>query len=42
METILSPKRRFELELQGTKSQKVPSVDTAVEASQTTDFSDHQ
>jgi hypothetical protein len=30
METIRSPKRRFELELHGAKSQKASIIDTAV------------
>jgi hypothetical protein len=37
-ETILSAKRRFELEPHGTKSQKTSVIDTAVKASQRTVF----
>jgi hypothetical protein len=36
METIPSPKRRFERELHGTKSQKASIIDTAVKASHRT------
>jgi hypothetical protein len=42
METIHSPKRRLELELHGTKSQKASVIDTAVKASQKTVFFYHQ
>jgi hypothetical protein len=41
MEAIYSPKRRFELELHGAKSQKASLIDTAVEASQKVVFFDH-
>jgi hypothetical protein len=34
METIIFPKRKFELELQGTKSQKESIIDAAVKAFQ--------
>jgi hypothetical protein len=42
MEAICSPKRRFELEQHGTKSQNVSIIDTAVKASQRTMFFDHK
>jgi hypothetical protein len=41
MERIRSPKRRFELELQGTKSQDVSIIGTAVRAFQKTVFFDN-
>jgi hypothetical protein len=41
METIRSPKRRFELKLHGTKSQKASIIDTTMKAFQRTVFFDH-
>jgi hypothetical protein len=41
IDTIHSPKRRFELELHATKSQKTPIIDTAVKSSQNTILLDH-
>jgi hypothetical protein len=41
MEAICSPKRRFELELHGTRSHKISIIDTAVKASQKTVLLDH-
>jgi hypothetical protein len=40
--TIHSPKSRFELELQGTNSQKESIIDTAMRSSQRTVFFDHK
>jgi hypothetical protein len=41
MEALCSPKRQFELEPHGTKTQKASIIDTAVKASQRTVFCDH-
>jgi hypothetical protein len=42
MESIRSPKRRFELQLHGTKSKKASITDTALTASKRTVFFDHK
>jgi hypothetical protein len=42
MEKILSPKRRFELQLHGTKYQREFLIDTALKTSQKFEFFDHE